>query len=139
MMNKNNKYKGQIQTLIKVNNTHIQKQENEILKLTGKKNKLLKELDDKDKAITKLIKEKTDIKLNYFKTLPSKIFATVQVNFFRNTLAMFEAKVVDARAQKDKVQQEIDEVQASILKHKDALKKYSFKNEKYDYLKVRFG
>ena len=134
-----NKYKGQIQTLIKVNNTHIQKQENEILKLMGKKTKLLKELDDKDKTITNLIKEKTDFKLNYFKTLPSKIFATIQVNFFRNTLEMFEAKVVDARAQKDKVQQEIDVVQSDILKHRAALKKYSFKNEKYDYLKLNYG
>ncbi|MES2615806.1 MAG: hypothetical protein V4591_10375 [Bdellovibrionota bacterium] len=133
------KYKSQIQTLIKVNNTHIQKQENEILKLMGKKNKLLKDLDEKDKAITELIKEKTHFKTNYFNSLPSKIFATEQVNFFRNHLEMFEARVVDARSQKDKVQKEIDTVQANILKHREALKKYSFKNEKYDYLKVSFG
>lgn len=133
------KYKSQIQTLIKVNHTHIQKEENEILKLVGKKNKLLVDLDEKDKAITKLVEEKTHFKLNYFKTLPSKIFATEQVNFFRNHLEMFEARVQDARAQKDKVQKEIDAVQASLAKHRAELKKYSFKNEKYDYLKVSYG
>ena len=131
------KYKSQIQTLIKVNNTHIQKQENEILKLMGKKNKLLKDLDEKDKEINTLVDEKTHFKTNYFKAIKS--FGTVQINYFRNHLSMFEAKVVDARAQKDKVQKEIDAVQVGILKHRAALKKYSFKNEKYDYLKVAYG
>lgn len=134
-----NKYKVQIQTLIKVNNTHIQKQENEIIKLMSKKAKLLTELDEKDKEITTLVNEKTHFKLNYFKTLPSKTFATQQVNFFRNTLELYESRIVNARSEKEKVQNNIDAVIADILKHRAALKKYSFKNEKYDVLKLNYA
>ncbi len=133
------KYKTQIQTLIKVNNTHIQKQENEIMRLMGKKKKILKELDAKDKAITELIKEKTNFKGNYFKTLPSKIFATEQVNFFRNKLELYSARVDEARTEKEEVQKELEAVETDILKHRAALKKYSFKNEKYDVLKLSYG
>ena len=128
VFNKNNKYKSQIHGLIKVNNTHIQKQENEILKLTGNKNELLKNLNKKDREISKLVAEKTDFKINYFKTIKS--FGTVQINFFRNHLSIFEAKVADMRTQKDKIQKDVDTVEAQILKHKAELKKYSFKNEK---------
>lgn len=132
------KYKEQILTLIKVNKTHIQQHENELVKLNAKRIKLLAELDLKDKAITELINEKTSFKLNYFKTLPSKIFATKQVKFFRNKLELFESKILDARSQKDKVQKEIDDVQTQILKHRAELKRYTFKNEKYDVLKLRY-
>ena len=131
------KYKKQIQTLIKVNKTHIQRQESEILKLMGKKNRLLKDLDEKDKEIIQLDNERTHFKVNYFKSI--KKFGTVQINHFRNHLSIFDAKIVDARSQKDKVQTEIDAVQEEILKHKAALKKYTFKNEKYDYLKTSYG
>ena len=132
-----NKYKNQIQTLIKVNNTHIQKQENEILKLMGKKNKLLKDLEEKEQALNKIESERNHFKLTYFKAL--KVFNNEQVNFFRNHLSQFEAKIADALLQKNKVQKEIELVQASLLKHRTALKKYSFKNEKYDYLKLSYG
>jgi chromosome segregation ATPase len=134
-----NKYKKQLQLLILVNNTHIQKQENELAKLNGKKKKLLEDLDEKDKAITALKEEKNHFKVNYFPSLPSKIFNMEQVNFFRNTLESYESRVMEARKQKEKVQKEIEVVEAAIIKHRAALKKYTFKNEKYDVLKLTYG
>lgn len=131
------KYKKQIQTLIQVNNSHIQKQENEILKLVGQKNKLLKELEEKERSLNKITDEKNDFKANYFKAI--KVFGNEQVNFFRNSLSQFDAKISQARVLKEKTRRDIDMVEANLLKHRNELKKYTFKNEKYDYLKVSFG
>lgn len=131
--------KTQINTLIKVNNTRIQKQENEIAKLMAKKNKVLNLLDEKDKEIQDMILERNDFKSNYFKKLPGKVFNTQQVNFFRNNLEIFEFKITDLRSQKEKIQKELNLIELNISKHKAELKKYSFKHEKYDYLKLSFG
>jgi hypothetical protein len=131
------KYKKQIQTLIQVNNSHIQKQENEILKLVGKKNKLLEDLEQKERSLTKITDEKNHFKANYFKAM--KVFGNEQVNFFRNSLTQFDGKITQARVLKDKTRREIEMVEANLLKHRNELKKYTYKNVKYDYLKVSFG
>jgi flagellar biosynthesis chaperone FliJ len=130
------KYKTQIQTLIKVNDTHIQKHENEILKLVGKKNKLLKELELKLQEIREISQQKFEFKTSYFKTI--KKFGAEQVNFFRNQLLVFDANIESENLKKNKIQKDIDSVEQNIQKHRIALKKYSFKNEKYDYLKVNY-
>ena len=127
----NKKYKVQIATLIKVNQTHIQQQENEILKLMTKKTK--------ESEIQILAKEKANFKENYFKTLPSKFFSAQQVNFFRNCLEKYDFQMSNLLVQKQKIQSEIDELLTEVKEHRDKLKKYSFKNEKYDYLKLSYG
>ncbi len=132
-------YKNQLQTLVKVNNTHIQKEENEIAKLTGQRRKLVAELEEREKKIQDLIKERDHFKVNYFKSLPTKTFGTEQVNFFRTTLEMFESRILEARKEKQKVIQNIETVDKNLKKHREAYKKYSFKNEKYDVLKLRFS
>ena len=135
----NKKYKVQIATLIKVNQTHIQQQENEILKLMTKKTNLMFSLEAKESEIQILAKEKANFKENYFKTLPSKFFSAQQVNFFRNCLEKYDFQMSNLLVQKQKIQSEIDELLTEVKEHRDKLKKYSFKNEKYDYLKLSYG
>jgi chromosome segregation ATPase len=133
------KYKAQINTLIKVNHTHIQKQEAEILKQMGQKTKIQFSLQEKEAEIQILQKEKLHFKENYFKTLPSKVFSTQQVNFFRNSLEKFDFQIQELQRQKQKILADLEALEQEIKKNRDKLKKYSFKNEKYDYLKVVYG
>lgn len=125
----------QIDALKLITNTRIKRHEGELARLNADKRSILVKIQAQEQETLALQADKLSFKTHYYKELAKKPFSSGDLIFFNRKVEEYDSLITESRKKKEKLTEDLKQVESKIREEMILLKKFIVKNEKLDFLK----